>query len=383
MVVAYGLDPAEADFGSFPLGCFNLHASLLPRWRGAAPIHRAIMAGDAETGVMVMKMDEGLDTGPIAMAERVAIGPDATTGELHDQLARLGAELMLRALGALERGGLQLTPQPAAGATYAPKIDKNETRIDWSRPWQQVHDHCRGLSPFPGAWCEFPGAGRVKVLRTTKGDGNGKPGRGARRPADDRVRRGRRAAGRTAARRRQADGVGKNFCAGCRSRPVACWPDAPDGVRRRWRPCRATSSPSNMTARRSSAGRCRTTARRCRACSTDAVAAFTGERAAVHGAGRTDAGVHALGQVAHVDLAKDWDADTVRDALNAHLRPHPVAVLEAERVADTFEARFSAIKRHYLYRIVNRRADLALDLNRAWRMPRPLDSTRCTPPRSA
>jgi tRNA pseudouridine38-40 synthase len=106
---------------------------------------------------------------------------------------------------------------------------------------------------------------------------------------------------------------------------------------------------------------------------TDAVAAFTGERAAVHGAGRTDAGVHALGQVAHVDLAKDWDAATVRDALNAHLRPHPVAVLAAERVDDTFEARFSAIKRHYLYRIVNRRADLALDLNRAWRIPRPLD----------
>ncbi len=106
----------------------------------------------------------------------------------------------------------------------------------------------------------------------------------------------------------------------------------------------------------------------------DAVAAFTGERAAVHGAGRTDAGVHALGQVAHVDLARDWDAATVRDALNAHLRPHPVAVLKAERVADTFEARFSAIKRHYLYRIVNRRADLALDLNRAWRIPRRLDS---------
>ncbi len=106
----------------------------------------------------------------------------------------------------------------------------------------------------------------------------------------------------------------------------------------------------------------------------DAVAAFAGERAAVHGAGRTDAGVHALGQVAHIDLAKDWDADTVRDALNAHLRPHPVAVLKAERVAGTFEARFSAIKRHYLYRIVNRRADLALDVNRAWRIPRPLDS---------
>ena len=177
VVVAYGLILPKLILESFPLGCFNLHASLLPRWRGAAPIHRAVMAGDRETGVMVMKMEEGLDTGPIAMAEHVPIGPDATTGDLHDELARLGASLMLIALGALERGSLQLTPQPDAGATYANKIDKNETRIDWTRPWQQVHDHCRGLSPFPGAWCELAGAGRVKVLRTTKGVGSGPPGR--------------------------------------------------------------------------------------------------------------------------------------------------------------------------------------------------------------
>ena len=176
VVVAYGLILPKPILDAFPLGCFNLHASLLPRWRGAAPIQRAIMAGDRETGVMVMKMEEGLDTGPIAMERRVPIGPDATAGELHDVLARLGAELMPVALAALERGSLQLTPQPAAGATYANKIDKAETRIDWTKPWQQVHDHCRGLSPFPGAWFEFPGAGRVKVLRTTKGDGSGKPG---------------------------------------------------------------------------------------------------------------------------------------------------------------------------------------------------------------
>lgn len=176
VVVAYGLILPKPILEVFPLGCFNLHASLLPRWRGAAPIQRAIMAGDAETGVMVMKMDEGLDTGPIAMAERVTICPDATAGEVHDKLARLGADLMLRALGALERGALQLTPQPRSGATYANKIDKSETRIDWSRPWKEVHDHCRGLSPFPGAWCELPGAGRIKVLRTTKGAGEGPPG---------------------------------------------------------------------------------------------------------------------------------------------------------------------------------------------------------------
>jgi methionyl-tRNA formyltransferase len=162
-----------------PLGCFNLHASLLPRWRGAAPINRAVMAGDAESGGMVMKMDAGLDTGPIAMAERVPIGPDMTAGELHDVLAPLGADLMVRALGGLERGALTLTPQPAAGITYAAKIEKSETRINWTRPWQAVHDHCRGLSPFPGAWFEIAGAGaplRVKVLRTTRGGGSGAPG---------------------------------------------------------------------------------------------------------------------------------------------------------------------------------------------------------------
>jgi methionyl-tRNA formyltransferase len=177
VVVAYGLILPKLILESFPRGCFNLHASLLPRWRGAAPIHRAIMAGDNETGVMVMKMEEGLDTGPIAMAERVPIGPDAITGDLHDELARLGADLMLRALAALEKEALRLTPQSATGVTYANKIDKNETRIDWTKPWKQVHDHCRGLSPFPGAWCELTGAGRVKVLRTTKGAGDGPPGR--------------------------------------------------------------------------------------------------------------------------------------------------------------------------------------------------------------
>ncbi len=176
VVVAYGLILPKSILEIFSLGCFNLHASLLPRWRGAAPIHRAIMAGDRETGVMVMKMDEGLDTGAIAAAERVPIGADATTGELHDELARLGAHLMLRALAALEKGQLQLTPQPAEGVTYANKIAKSETRIDWTMPWSEVHNHCRGLSPFPGAWCELAGAGRVKILRTTKGAGSGPPG---------------------------------------------------------------------------------------------------------------------------------------------------------------------------------------------------------------
>src|SRR5271169_3516222 len=158
VVVAYGLILPKPILEAPRFGCLNLHASALPRWRGAAPIARAIMAGDAETAVMVMKMEEGLDTGPIAMAERIAIGPDMTAGELHDQLARLGADLMVRALGALERGSLQLTPQPDIGVTYAAKIDKNETRIDWSKPWKAVHDHCRGLSPFPNLQLPYPGA---------------------------------------------------------------------------------------------------------------------------------------------------------------------------------------------------------------------------------
>ncbi len=176
VVVAYGLILPRPVLDAPRLGCFNLHASALPRWRGAAPINRAIMAGDSETAVMAMKMEEGLDTGPIAMAERVGITPDMTAGELHDQLARLGADLMVRALGALERGTLQLTPQSEFGVTYAAKIDKSETRIDWSLPWKAVHDHCRGLSPFPGAWFELPGAGRIKVLRAARGEGSGAPG---------------------------------------------------------------------------------------------------------------------------------------------------------------------------------------------------------------
>jgi methionyl-tRNA formyltransferase len=175
VVVAYGLILPKSLLAAPRLGCFNVHASLLPRWRGAAPINRAIMADDAESGVTIMKMDEGLDTGAMAMAERMPIGSDMTAGDLHDALSRLGADLMLRALAAAERGSLALTPQPAAGVTYAEKISKNETRIDWSKPWKQVHDHIRGLSPFPGAWFEIDGV-RVKALRSTRGDGSGAAG---------------------------------------------------------------------------------------------------------------------------------------------------------------------------------------------------------------
>ncbi len=175
VVVAYGLILPKPILEAPRLGCFNVHASLLPRWRGAAPINRAVMAGDPDSGVTIMQMDEGLDTGAMAMAEHMPIGADMTAGELHDALSRLGADLMLRVLAAADRGSLQLTPQPLAGITYAEKISKNETRIDWNKPWKQVHDHIRGLSPFPGAWFEFDGV-RVKVLRSIRGGGGGPPG---------------------------------------------------------------------------------------------------------------------------------------------------------------------------------------------------------------
>jgi len=175
VVVAYGLILPKPILDAPKFGCFNLHASLLPRWRGAAPIHRAVMAGDTESGVTIMQMDEGLDTGPVAMADHVPIAPDMTTGELHDVLARLGADLMARALAALVRGTLRFTPQSEAGVTYAAKIGNEETRIDWAKPWSEVHNHIRGLSPFPGAWFELDGV-RVKALRSTRAEGAGAPG---------------------------------------------------------------------------------------------------------------------------------------------------------------------------------------------------------------
>jgi len=175
VVVAYGMILPQAILDAPKLGCYNLHASLLPRWRGAAPINRAIMAGDAESGVMVMKMDVGLDTGDVAMAERLAITDSMTALDLHDRLSRLGADLMVRAMAALDRGGLQLRKQSEDGVTYAAKIDKAEARIDWSKPARAVLRHIHGLSPFPGAWAELENA-RVKILRCELAQGAGAPG---------------------------------------------------------------------------------------------------------------------------------------------------------------------------------------------------------------
>jgi methionyl-tRNA formyltransferase len=179
VVAAYGLLLPQPILDAARYGCLNLHGSLLPRWRGAAPIQRAIMAGDAESGVMVMKMEAGLDTGPVALTARTPIDPEMTAGELHDRLAELGAPLMAQALDLLAKGELQFTPQSDEGACYAPKIEKAEARIDWRRSAQDLHNLARGLSPFPGAFFEADlghGVERVKVLRARVEEGKGAPG---------------------------------------------------------------------------------------------------------------------------------------------------------------------------------------------------------------
>jgi methionyl-tRNA formyltransferase len=177
VVVAYGLILPEPVLEAPRCGCLNLHASALPRWRGAAPIARAVIAGDPATAASIMRMDAGLDTGPVCLAEAIPIGPDMTAGELHDALAERGAGLMVQALAAIERGSLICKPQPEAGVTYAAKIDKSETGIDFTRPAHEVHNHIRGLSPFPGAWLAAGDKGeRIKVLRSRIARGSGEPG---------------------------------------------------------------------------------------------------------------------------------------------------------------------------------------------------------------
>jgi methionyl-tRNA formyltransferase len=171
VVVAYGLILPQVVLDMPRLGCLNIHASLLPRWRGAAPIHRAIMAGDAETGVCIMQMEAGLDTGPVLLREATPIGAEETTQDLHDRLSDMGARLILQALNDMPRA----TPQAAEGVTYATKIDKAEARVDWTLPAEQVDRQIRGLSPFPGAWCDVNGE-RVKLLRARLAAGQGAPG---------------------------------------------------------------------------------------------------------------------------------------------------------------------------------------------------------------
>lgn len=179
VVVAYGLILPPPILAGTRYGALNIHASLLPRWRGAAPINRAIMAGDGETGVSIMRVGDGLDTGPVCLTERLPIGPEMTAGELHDALAAKGAHLMVEAFAALERGRLDCKPQPSEGVTYAEKIEPAETRIDWSRICHEVHNHIRGLSPHPGAWFEVELNGkveRVRALRATLAPAEAPPG---------------------------------------------------------------------------------------------------------------------------------------------------------------------------------------------------------------
>jgi methionyl-tRNA formyltransferase len=181
VVAAYGLILPQPVLDAPRHGCLNIHASLLPRWRGAAPIQRAVLAGDTDTGVSIMRMEAGLDTGPVLLQQAVPIGPEDTAGDLHDRLAELGARLMLQALDRL--GNLPAVPQPSEGVIYAAKIDKAEARVDWTRPAAQVDRHIRGLSPFPGAWCILPAARagvprdeRLKLLRSRLAGGGGAPG---------------------------------------------------------------------------------------------------------------------------------------------------------------------------------------------------------------
>jgi methionyl-tRNA formyltransferase len=179
VVAAYGLILPRAILDAPHHGCLNIHASLLPRWRGAAPIQRAIMAGDRQTGVAIMQMDEGLDTGPICTGERITIGPDMTAGELHDELSLLGAKLIAQTLERLGQGPISCRPQPNEGVTYAAKITKEEEHIDWTRPAAEIHDQIRALSPSPGAWFEALLSGRrerIKVLRSVVVAARGEPG---------------------------------------------------------------------------------------------------------------------------------------------------------------------------------------------------------------
>ncbi|EEX09824.1 methionyl-tRNA formyltransferase [Ruegeria lacuscaerulensis ITI-1157] len=173
VVVAYGLILPQPILDAPRHGCLNIHASLLPRWRGAAPIHRAIMAGDAETGICIMQMEAGLDTGPVLLRQATPIGPEETTAQLHDRLSAMGADLIVQALDRLPE--LTPEPQPEVGVTYAAKIDKAEARVDWSRPAVEVDRQIRGLSPFPGAWTQIEGE-RVKLLASRLSDGQGVPG---------------------------------------------------------------------------------------------------------------------------------------------------------------------------------------------------------------
>ncbi len=333
VVVAYGMILPQAILDAPPLGCFNLHGSLLPRWRGAAPINRAIMAGDAESGVMVMKMDVGLDTGDVAMAERLPITDTMTASDLHDALAPLGADLMVRAMGALdarraaapeaERRRRHLRRQDRKGRG-ADRLEQPGARgaaaysrpVAVSRRLVRTRDRRRA------------GAHQDPALRT--GEGLRRARRRARRSPHHCLRRRRDPHSRIAARRQGAD-EGRGLLA----RHAAEAAGAARLMPRYKLIIEYDGTPF-------SGWQIQDNAPTVQGAMEAAVKAICGEDARVHGSGRTDAGVHALAQVAHCDIAKTFPPGRLRDGLNAHLRPHPIGVLSAEVVADDFEARFSA-----------------------------------------
>ncbi len=357
VVAAYGLILPEAMLAAPTRGCLNIHASLLPRWRGAAPIQAAILAGDAETGITIMQMDAGLDTGPMLLREAVPIGPRGTAAEMHDVLASLGARLVLRAL----EENPPPVAQPEAGAVYAPKLVRADGRIDWSR-------RCGGARPA-GAGAE-PLAGHLHPARRR---GSEDPGRGTGR----RLRHARRGAGRRLAGRRRQLRAAADPGAGPRQgadggRRLPARAEDPGGDQAGLMPFYALQLEYDGTGfvgwQRQDNG-----------VSIQQVL----EEAASHlaggapvasiAAGRTDAGVHAVAQVVKISLARDLPPRTVREALNFHMKPHRVVVLQAALVTPNWSPRFDAIGRAYRYRILNRRARAALDAGQVWHVQRPLD----------
>ncbi len=322
VVAAYGIILPKRFLAAPQLGCLNIHASLLPRWRGAAPIARAILAGDRETGITIMQMEEGLDSGPILLQERIPLAPDMNAGALHDALASLGARLILDALEGLAQGIITPRPQPAEGVTYAAKIDKSETRLDWTQAATRLARAVRAFSPTPGAWCLLASE-RIRVLAAEPVAGQGAPGMLARRTFDGGLRPRRLAIAPPAARRRQGAGGG-----GIPTRPG--FAARYDARMTRYKLTLEYDGRDLVGWQRQANGLS------VQELLEEAVFRFCGERVTSHAAGRTDAGVHALGQVVHLDIAKPAEADQVRDALNFHMKPHPVVVLVAEAVVGGF-----------------------------------------------
>ena len=359
IVAAYGLILPQAILGAPARGCLNVHGSLLPRWRGAAPVQRAILAGDAITGITIMQMERGLDTGPMLLRGTTRIDRK-TAGELSAELAALGAKLMVETLARLD--ALTAEPQPDDGVTYAHKIEKAEARLDFDRPAVEVERAVRAFNPAPGAYIEISGE-RLRILAATVIDTGGPPGVVLDADADHRLRRRSAPAHHRPACRTACD-AGRSAA----QRLAYCRRDTRDVTRFRlkieydgrpfagWQ--RQANAPSVQAALEA------------------AVIATTGETTAVTGCGRTDAGVHAAGQVAHVDIDRPITAFRLAGALNAHLRPLPVAVVDCAVAAPDFHARFDCTGRRYRYRIVNRRAPLTFDRGLAWRVAEPLDAER-------